>query len=846
MIKNGIGDLDDLAVSLIDEPAEEKFMLAYRVTGKKSATIRVFPTVTLRVRFTIQGILSGQNWRFKTDWYDVSVNGYGNLNENGAGLKPARLKIPFNVPAGITNLSISCEVSSVVPQEAEVNVAFENGSGLTTQDPTDTLYIESWYSEEREIEKKVVLISKVLPEWYSVKPGEAVDIEVEVPNPRLMPGWDGSVTDLAVEPESSNPNVLVTASGELEDHDFIAVHITASVFNKTAAPVRVSVNPGFYYLNGLEDYLYSGESPTGPLTPTSITREETVIWSLYARYNKVVQGYSVVEVDGEGGRPLTGGTYVNCYAAGGAVIRNVVGATYTSPWRPIGRPGTISCSTTNSPDFLFEVRGCDANGNVTQWYANGSSPVLYERYQYRATFNGTATTLSRVNVTISMPDTTEVDDLVISGTTRVKFDTAQHYLFDGGKTALDVINEYLMRYGQNPVSESDVLSCSIYVDHPELYTLSFTWPGAPTIASRTVQVVTKAVSMPLTPDESGRITLSPAPVPGTPVIIEDELGPMTRTYFVDDKGNRTHSFTETVQLFKGKARLAFAQFDPNTLVIEVSDEHGRFRPSEYTISGNMVTVPQQSGTLRATYKILRSFYVEDNGDSYEIYLYKPQGQVSVRAETSTSPRIVDGVNLNAFTSASTSGFIYLSDEDQVPVSIKTSTSPLSNGESSVTVRVLDEWGSPVPGAKLTVTGATITSTPFDLVTDRDGLAVFSVAGTSCTVSTGDISAEVNVALSNKAAGRPLVALVPAGPSLGSLPLPIEVKSTSNSYVTITTNFGSFNGLGGVLQNPIVVGTDTSGSATVFLVRPNATPLYDRATIAAYIDGNLSATATVRV
>lgn len=206
-----------------------------------------------------------------------------------------------------------------------------------------------------------------------------------------------------------------------------------------------------------------------------------------------------------------------------------------------------------------------------------------------------------------------------------------------------------------------------------------------------------------------------APEDNSPILVQDEEGPMQRQYFFDHitgiyKEDNTESF-----VYRGEDVLmvSYEKLDP-TYKTTVKCE-GELLGEPITVKGNQVFItmtPEQKEywygkTFDVTYRLARSYTVEYNEntahDSYLVRLENHQDQeITIVQEGNrfSNQRLMREVELNPIVNPRHSGFMYVSTEEQKSQAFRLNLSSnyiIANGLDSADfiVEVMDQDGNEV-------------------------------------------------------------------------------------------------------------------------------------------------------
>ncbi|MCX7610363.1 MAG: Ig-like domain-containing protein [Ignavibacterium sp.] len=217
--------------------------------------------------------------------------------------------------------------------------------------------------------------------------------------------------------------------------------------------------------------------------------------------------------------------------------------------------------------------------------------------------------------------------------------------------------------------------------------------------------------------------ITPIPEQGSPVIVLDEIGPMNRVSFYDEKGNPTLDFEEII-ISEGRKEITLSWFDIDVDTLEVYvDEKGKNewkRINKFVLCENILHLSKayKYGTkIKVRYRIYRSFTINHNfnikDNISQIILHKPilgeSQSIKVYAETNkqTAYYKAKEVNLNPLKRFENHGFIYITNEltkaNEIQIYLP-KDNVYANGKEffNIIVRVIDENKNPVVNEELLI------------------------------------------------------------------------------------------------------------------------------------------------
>lgn len=215
-----------------------------------------------------------------------------------------------------------------------------------------------------------------------------------------------------------------------------------------------------------------------------------------------------------------------------------------------------------------------------------------------------------------------------------------------------------------------------------------------------------------------------APVDGSPILVEDEMGALNRVNFFDFETAEYRTFNEEEIVYDGESDFLVISYDSldetnfkvqiyagDVLVSEQASVSGK---KVYLVFSEEEKRKYLGETLMVRYQVERSYvldYQRAAMDSYRVYLTKHQGEeVSVTQEGSRRyrNRLSKEIELNPTRNSQSEGFLYVSDKEQEIKGLRVFMSPstlVANGMETclLTIEPIDEEGNEVLGASLMVT-----------------------------------------------------------------------------------------------------------------------------------------------
>lgn len=215
-----------------------------------------------------------------------------------------------------------------------------------------------------------------------------------------------------------------------------------------------------------------------------------------------------------------------------------------------------------------------------------------------------------------------------------------------------------------------------------------------------------------------------APVDGSPILVEDEVGALNRVNFFDFETAEYRTFNEEEIVYDGESDFLVISYDGldetnfkvqiyagDVLVSEQASVSGK---KVYLVFSEEEKRKYLGETLMVRYQVERSYvldYQRAAMDSYRVYLTKHQGEeVSVTQEGSRRyrNRLSKEIELNPTRNSQSEGFLYVSDKEQEIKGLRVFMSPstlVANGTETclLTIEPIDEEGNEVLGASLIVT-----------------------------------------------------------------------------------------------------------------------------------------------
>ena len=214
-----------------------------------------------------------------------------------------------------------------------------------------------------------------------------------------------------------------------------------------------------------------------------------------------------------------------------------------------------------------------------------------------------------------------------------------------------------------------------------------------------------------------------APVDGSPILVEDEKGPLNRVNFFDFETAEYRTFNEEEVLYDGESDFIIVSYkDIDIENFKVQIFSGDVMVSEGNIvEGQRIEIALSEeekrkylGTwLTVRYQVERSYTVDYQRaamDSFRIYLTKHDGlelQVTQEGSRRYRNRLSKEVELNPMRNSQSEGFLYISQGEQKTQGLRVFVSPstlVANGMSTalVVVEPIDEEGNEVIGASIDV------------------------------------------------------------------------------------------------------------------------------------------------
>lgn len=214
-----------------------------------------------------------------------------------------------------------------------------------------------------------------------------------------------------------------------------------------------------------------------------------------------------------------------------------------------------------------------------------------------------------------------------------------------------------------------------------------------------------------------------APVDGSPVLVEDELGVMKKVNFFDFKTGLYRTYNEEEIVYDGKADeliVAYDDLDTENFKVQVLHNKVEVGVLEAVIGQRIVMVFTKEEkqrligeTLVVRYQRERSYVIDYKRaalDSYRIYLTKHQGKelvVTQEGNRMSKMRLAKEVELNPLQNAQSEGFLYITEKEQSVSGFRVFLSPerlMADGieGSHLVIEPIDKEGNEVIGASLEV------------------------------------------------------------------------------------------------------------------------------------------------
>lgn len=213
-----------------------------------------------------------------------------------------------------------------------------------------------------------------------------------------------------------------------------------------------------------------------------------------------------------------------------------------------------------------------------------------------------------------------------------------------------------------------------------------------------------------------------APMDGSPILVKDDEGIMTPTYFFDTETGEYRSYHEQELYYRGEDTWTLDYADVDETYFETTiDTTDGIRFEGFVVEEGIVrfTLDEEERkqwigkTLVVRYQRDRSYYIDYNKaavDSYRLYLAQERGEsleVTQEGNRFSNRRLVKEVDLNPIVNPRHEGFMYITHKDQVAKAFRVEVSSVflhADGVDSadIVVEAIDEDGVEVLSPYLNV------------------------------------------------------------------------------------------------------------------------------------------------
>lgn len=238
-----------------------------------------------------------------------------------------------------------------------------------------------------------------------------------------------------------------------------------------------------------------------------------------------------------------------------------------------------------------------------------------------------------------------------------------------------------------------------------------------------------------------RTTVSPLAQQFAPIIVTAENGiSLRRVYFEDEDGFNTLTNVETFNGKNSTFRLSYNEIDTNSIKVYVN---GVLDTSQYELINNFLIVDKEYSEMdiiKIEYKIKNSFIVTYNVELNSMDIEAntsfdmPKAHIIYETNEYDNRRKIDYLSLNPIYNSNFHGFIYLSDQEQIPKSIRIKANPkfvYANGVDNIVVcaELLDEYDNPISKEELDISCSYGRIQLETYTTDHNGIVAFKYFAT---------------------------------------------------------------------------------------------------------------------